>query len=72
MARLGLRVLRRYRRRRARLVGDHADQPAGLQAPAQLDGRAPRIVRDITRGDRGSVQYCVGGQFGRDYDGVLG
>lgn len=71
MARLGLRVLRRHRRWRARLVGDHADQPARLKAPAQLDARAPGIVPGIPRGG-GSVQYRVGGQLGRDNDSVLG
>ena len=72
MARLGLRVLRRHRRGRARLVGDHADQPAGLKAPAQFDTRAPGIVRDVPRGGGGSVQYRVGGQLRCDHDGVLG
>ena len=72
MARLGFRVLRRHRRRRACLVGDHADQPAGLKTPAQLDPRALGTVRDILRGGGGSVQYCVGGQLGCDNDGVLG
>ena len=70
MARLGLRVLRRHRRRRARLVGDHADQPAGLKAPAQLDARALGIVR-VGPGGGGSVPYRVGGQLGCDNDGIL-
>jgi hypothetical protein len=72
MARLGLRVLRHYRGQRARLVGDHANQLAGLQAPAQLDTRALWIVHGIPHGGGGSVQYRVGGQLGRDNDGVLG
>ena len=72
MARLGLRIPRRHRRRRARLVGDHADQPAGLKAPAQLDARGPGIFRIVPRGRGASVPYRVGGQLGRDNDGVLG
>ena len=72
MARLGLRVLRRHHRERARLVGDHADQPAGLKTPAQFHARVLGMVRDLPRGGGGSVQYRVGGQFRCDNDGVLG
>ena len=72
MARLGLRVLRRHHRERARLVGDHADQPAGLKTPAQFHARVLGMVRDLPRGGGGSVQYRVGGQLGGDDDGVLG
>lgn len=72
MARLGLRPLHRHCRGRARVVGDHADQPAGVKGPAQLDARALGIVRDVPRGGGSSVQDRVGGQFGRDDDGVVG
>ena len=72
MARLGLGVLRRHRRGRARLVGDHADQPAGLKAPAQFDTRALGIVPDVSRGGGRPVQYRIGGQLGCDNDGILG
>jgi hypothetical protein len=72
MARLGLRVLRRHRRGRVRLVGDHTDQPAGLKAPAQFDAWALGIVRDVSGGGGGPVPYRIGGQLGCDNDGVLG
>jgi len=62
VAGLGLGVGRCQRRRRAGLVGDHADQPAGLQAPAQLDAGAAV---------RAAVADRVGGKFGGDDDGVL-
>jgi len=71
VARLGLQILRRHRRRRARLVGDHADQPAGLQAPAQLNACALGFANVILRGGRGSVLYRVGSQLRRNNDGVL-
>src|SRR5262249_23106317 len=71
VARLGLGILCRHGGRRARLVGDHADQPAGLKAPAKLDAPAPGIARVIPRGGGCSVLDRVGGQLGCDNDGVL-
>jgi hypothetical protein len=71
MARLGLWVARREGRRRTRLVGDHADQPAGLKAPAQLHAPGRTPTGSVPHGGGGAVPDRVGGQLGRDDDGVV-
>ena len=71
MAGLGLWVAGREGRRRPRLVGDHADQPAGLKAPAQLDAPGRTLAGDVPHGGGGAVPDRVGGQFGRDDDGIV-
>jgi hypothetical protein len=50
------------------MVGDCADQAALLQAQAQFDAPA----RGISGSGGGRVLYRVGGQLGRDHDGILG
>ena len=71
MAGLGLGPSGREARRGTRLVGDHADQAAGLKAQAQLDAPATGIARGFPRGGGGSVPYRVSGKLGGDDDGIL-
>jgi hypothetical protein len=67
----GVGATGREDRRGTCLVGDHADQAAGLKTPAQLDAPALGVADGIPCGGGSSVPYRVGGQLGGDDDGIL-